>query len=96
MALYVAVHQHTADHCPAKDPKMGAMLLQHLSAPNAQKHGVRIHGEAVAKGAHQLYLILDARDEGTVQEFLAPFAMAGTVKVLPASACEEVVAAGGC
>jgi hypothetical protein len=96
MALYVAVHKHPADRCPAKDPQMGQMLLQHLSAPNAKKNGVHIHGEAVAKGGHQLFLILDAEDEAVVKQFLAPFAMAGSVDVIPASACEEVVAAGGC
>lgn len=96
MALYVAVHKHPADRCPAKDPKMGQMLLQHLSAPNAKKNKVTIHGEAVAKGAHQLYLIAEAPDEATLRSYLAPFAMAGSVDVIPASACEEVVAAGGC
>ena len=96
MALYVALHQHAADRCPAKDPKMGEQLLQHLAGPSASKHGIRIHGEAVAKGGHRLYLILEAPDEATLKGLLAPFAMAGSVEVIPASPCEQVVADGGC
>ena len=31
MALYFVRHQHSAETCPAKDPQMGQMLLQHIS-----------------------------------------------------------------
>jgi hypothetical protein len=96
MALYVAVHKHAADRCPAQDPQMGEMLLQHLSSSNAQKSGITIHGEAVAKGGHQLFLILDAKDQQVVRQFLTPFSMAGSVDIIPASPCEEVVANRGC
>jgi len=75
---------------------MGAMLLQHLSAGNANKAGIKIHGEAVVDGSHTLYLILEAEDAPRVQQFMAPFAQAGTVEVWPASTCERVVARGKC
>jgi hypothetical protein len=96
MSLFVVRHHHDAERCPAHDPKMGAMLLQHLSERNAQEHGISIHGEAVVDGAHTLFLILDAQDKGVVESFLQPFAMAGEVEVMQASACEVVVARGGC
>lgn len=54
MTLFVARHQHTAETCPAKDPAMGKMLLDHLGAGNAQQHGVTIHGEAVVDGQHKI------------------------------------------
>lgn len=96
MALFVVRHQHPADRCPASDPRMAPMLLQILSAENAAQHGVTIQGEAVVDGAHTLYLIVDAPSADAVQGLMAPFGQVGSVEVLPASACEVVVARGGC
>lgn len=96
MALFVAKHQHGPDACPAKDPRMGSMLLEHLSASNAQKSGITIHGEAVIQGQHTLYLIADAPDRAAVESFLTPFAAAGSLEVLEANPCATVVARAGC
>ncbi len=96
MALFVVRHSHTADRCPAGDPDMGAMLLNHLSRPNVRQHGVEILGEAVVQGEHTLYLIVDAGDEVHLRTFLEPFASAGSLEVYPASTCARVVASGGC
>jgi hypothetical protein len=96
VALFVARHQHPADRCPAKDPAMGQMLLSHLGAANAREQGVTIHGEAVLDGQHTLYLIAEAEDRGRLEQFLAPFAMAGSVEVWPASHCAAIVERGGC
>jgi len=81
VSLFVARHQHAAETCPAKDPAMGQMLLDHLGAASAQKHGVTIHGEAVLDGQHTFYLIAEADDRSRLEEFLQPFAMAGSVEV---------------
>jgi hypothetical protein len=96
MSLFVAKHQHSPEVCPAKDPEMGAMLLEHLSDENAAKLGISIHGEAVIEGQHTLYLIAEAPDRETVEGFLAPFAMAGSVEVLEANPCATVVGRAGC
>jgi len=96
MALFVARHQHDAESCPAKDPEMGRMLLGHVSEENAAKHGISIQGEAVIEGQHTMYMILDAEDSGKVEEFMAPFAQAGSVEVLPATHCATVVERAGC
>jgi uncharacterized protein with GYD domain len=96
MSLYYVRHQHTPDTCPAKDPKMGSMLLAHLSRMNAQKFGINLEGEAVLDGQHALVLILRAEDRAKVEEFMQPFAMAGSVEITPASECEAVVARAGC
>ncbi len=94
--LFVVKHQHAAEACPAGDPQMGPMLAQHVSASNAEKFGMKPHGEAVISGAHTLYLILDAPEQGKVDEYMAPFSTFGTVEVLPASSCEQVVARAAC
>src|SRR2546425_10667785 len=96
MALFVVRHQHAAERCPAQDPEMGAMLLNHLSRPNVRQHGVQIQGEAVVQGEHTLYLIVEAADEEGLRAFLQPFQMAGSVDIYPASTCARVVASGGC
>jgi DMSO/TMAO reductase YedYZ molybdopterin-dependent catalytic subunit len=96
MALFVVRHQHPAERCPAQDPYVGAMLLNHLSRPNVRQHGVEIQGEAVVQGEHTLYMIVEAGDEGGVREFMRPFEMAGSLDIYPASTCARVVASGGC
>ncbi len=45
---------------------------------------------------HTLYLILDAQEQGKVEEYMAPFSQFGSVEVLPASHCEQVVARAAC
>ena len=96
MTLFVAVHQHAPERCPAGDPTMGPMLLNHLSAANAAEYGVSIQAEAVANDKHTLYLIADAGDEEQINRFLAPFAQVGSDELLPASSCEAVISRGGC
>lgn len=81
MALFVVRHHHAAERCPAQDPYMGAMLLNHLSRPNVRQHGVEIQGEAVVQGEHTLFLIVEAGDEGRLREFMQPFQMAGSLDI---------------
>lgn len=96
MALFIIRHQHEPERCPATDPYMGATLLNYLSRPNVRKHGVNIQGEAVVRGEHTLYLIVESSDEAKVRGFMQPFSMAGSLDVYPAATCAGVVASGGC
>lgn len=72
------------------------MLLEILSPENAAQQGITIQGEAVINNEHTLYLIAESPDRQRLEHFLAPFAQAGTVEVLGASACTDVVERGGC
>ena len=96
MALFIVRHQHDADRCPAADPDMGATLLNYLSRPNVRKLGVRVQAEAIVRGEHTLYMIVESDNEARVRAFMQPFAMAGTVDVYPAATCAGVVSSGGC
>lgn len=96
MALFIVRHQHASDRCPAADPYAGAGLLNYLSRPNVRKHGVQIHGEAVVRGEHTMYLIVEADDEAQLRAFMQPFQSAGTLDIYAASTCARVVASGGC
>jgi uncharacterized protein with GYD domain len=96
MSLYFVRHQHAAETCPAKDPNMGQMLVQHIDRNNARKFGVEIQGDAVLDGQHTFVLIVEAEDKEYLQNFMQPFAQAGSVEILPASTCEAVVERLGC
>jgi len=96
MTLFVAIHQHTPERCPAGDPAMGPALLSHLSPATAGQYGVTVQAEAVANNRHTLYLIAEAGDEEQLRRYLAPFAQAGSVEVLAASPCEAIISRGGC
>jgi hypothetical protein len=96
MSMFFVNHQHSAETCPARDPQMGGNLLKHLSPMNAQKYGVNILSDAVLDGQHTFVLIVEAKDETTIRNYMQPFAMAGTVDINPASHCETVVERAGC
>jgi uncharacterized protein with GYD domain len=96
MSLYFVRHQHDAETCPAKDPEMGQMLVRHVNKSNARKFGVDLIGDAVLDGQHTFVLILEAEDKEYIQNFMQPFAMAGSVEINAASTCEVVVERQGC
>jgi uncharacterized protein with GYD domain len=96
MSLYFVRHQHAAETCPARNPEMGQMLVQHVSKLNARKFGVDILGDAVLDGQHTFVLIVESEDRQYVENFMQPFGMAGSVEILSASTCEAVVERQGC
>ena len=96
MPQFVVQHKHSAKTCPAGDPKMGPMLLMHVSPQNAAKMGVKVQSEAVLNGKHTFYLILEAANEAKVKQFMTPFSQMGSVDIWPASTCEQVVGRGKC
>ncbi len=96
MARFIVRHQHEAARCPAADQYTGATLLNYLSRSGVQQHGIEIHGEAVVRGEHTLYIILESEDEDRVRRFMQPFATAGSIDIYPAATCAEVMASGGC
>ena len=96
MSLYFVRHQHNAETCPAKNPEMGQMLVQHVDKKNARKYGVDLIGDAVLDAQHTFVLIVESEDKEYVKNFMQPFAMAGSVEITAASSCEAVVERGGC
>lgn len=75
---------------------MGATLLNYLSRPNVRKFGVQVQAEAIVRGEHTLYMIVEADSEAKVRSFMQPFELAGSVEVFPAATCAGVVSSGGC
>ncbi len=94
MPLFVAEHTHPADRCPARNPQIAAGLLAIIA--NAPSAGIKIHGDAVTRNQHHLYIIAEAENEEAVRKYFAPFGQMGTLTVSGASHCEEVVRRGAC
>lgn len=96
MSLYFVRHQHDGETCPAKEPEMGQMLVQHVSKAHARKFGVDLLSDTVLDGQHTFVMILEAAQEADIEKFMRPFVMAGSVEIVPASTCETVVDRQGC
>lgn len=75
---------------------MGQMLVQHVSKKNAKKFGVDLLADAVLDSGHTFVLIVEAEDKAYIEQFMQPFAMAGSVEITPSSTCEAVVERGNC
>jgi hypothetical protein len=71
---------------------MAAMLAGHLHPDNGAKHGVTVLTDCVHPGEHILNLIVESDDEAKVEQFFAPFRMAGSVDIKPVVTCEIVAA----
>lgn len=63
---------------------------------NATKGGLRVRADAVTRGQHHLYLIVEGESAEAVRSYFAPFGQIGSFTVTPASHCEEVVSRGAC
>ena len=72
------------------------MLRRRLSRESTDRYGVTIRAEAMVDGQHTLHVILEASDAEQVRKFMAPFAQGGSVSVLSASPCEDIIARGEC
>jgi hypothetical protein len=96
MPLYFVRHRHAPETCPAKDPAMAQVLLQHLDRANARRYGIDLKAEAVLDAQHTLVLIAESEDVSFLQDYMAPFSQAGSVEILAASTCEAVVERQGC
>ena len=94
MVRFLVRHQHTGETCPASEPNMAAMLLQHISEANASQMGIDIHGQMA--GGHTFVAILDAENRQKVEEFMSPFAQMGSVEITAGMTCQEVVDRGTC
>jgi hypothetical protein len=92
MQRYLIEHRHTAEKCPAGNPEMAAMLAGHLGPENGAQQGVTILADCVHPGEHIMNVIVESDDDAKVEQFFAPFRMAGSVEVKPVITCEIVAA----
>jgi hypothetical protein len=95
ITLFVAQHRHAASDCPALSGR-GEVLLSHVSATAAARHGVSIEAEAFIGDEHVLLLVVAADSMEAVSQFLAVLPGRGDLTVVPAFTAEEAVERGGC
>lgn len=96
MSLYFVRHQTFAEHCPAKDPRMGSMLLQNLYPAQTHCLGIQVHGGGVVNEANTLISILEGEDQTKLEEYQQPFQQFHAGEFFPASFRERVVERKGC
>ena len=95
MPLFLALHSHAPERCPAAEPAAAEQLLAHISAATAARYGVAIQAEAVLE-EHAIYLVLQAASQEQVERYMAYFAPLGAVWVRPAVSGEVAVTRQGC
>lgn len=96
MSLFIVQHKHSPETCPAKDEKIGNMLLALINRSNARQFGVSIKEDAVVDSQHTFFLIVEADNARNIEQFMMPFSQVGEVNIWPASTCETVVGRLGC
>ena len=92
MQRYLIEHRHTAETCPAGNAEMAGMLAGHLRPENGAEHGVVILADCVHPGEHIMNVIVESDDGEKVEQFFAPFRMAGSVEIKPVVTCEIIAA----
>lgn len=96
MALFLVEHRHAADTCPTKNRDMMLMLGQHVTQASADQFGVKIHADVVHPGEHRMMMVLEADEQGPVDQYMAPFTQVGSVDVKEVVTCEQVVETATC
>lgn len=96
MTLYFIEHQHSAETCPTQNRDMMLMLGHHVTQANADGFGVKIHADVVHPGEHKMNMVLEADQRESIDNFMQPFGMVGSVHVKEVTTCEQVVATATC
>ena len=96
MALFLVEHRHGADTCPTKNRDMMLMLGQHVTQASADQFGVKIHADVVHPGEHRMMMVLEADEQGPVDQYMAPFTQVGSVDVKEVVTCEQFVETATC
>lgn len=96
MTLYFVEHQHSAETCPTQNRDMMLMLGQHVTQTNADTFGIKIHADVVHPGEHRMHMVLEAPERESIDKFMQPFGMVGSVDVKEVTTCEQVVETSTC
>ncbi len=78
--LFMVTHEHSAETCPADDPKM---VHQMIDKGHVSNTGVKVLGAYVAPAEHVLYFVIEASEYSQVVRYLRPLMNTGTADVVP-------------
>lgn len=96
MPLFFVEHKHSAETCPTQNKEMMLMLGQHVSQETADQFGIKIHADVVHPGEHKMNMVLESATQESVEKYMQPFSMVGSVDVKLVTTCEQVVATAQC
>jgi uncharacterized protein with GYD domain len=86
--LFVAIHEHAPESCPADDP---APVHKLANAKHIRDSGVKVLGSYIAPPEHQLFFILEADDYSQVVRFFRPLMKIGTPDIVPVQTLAEAL-----
>ncbi len=86
--LFVAIHEHSSESCPADDP---APIHQMANAKHIKDSGVKVLGSYIAPPEHELYFVLEADDYAQVVKYFRPLMKIGTPDIVPVQTLPEAL-----
>jgi hypothetical protein len=86
--LFVAIHQHAPELCPADNP---APVHQLADQEHIRAAGVKVLGSYIAPPEHTLYFLLEADDYAQVVRYFRPMMKIGTPRIVPVQALQEAL-----
>ena len=86
--LFVAVHEHSPELCPADAP---APVHQLANEKHIKESGVKVLGSYIAPPEHTLFFILEANDYAQVVRYLQPMMKIGTPDIVPVQTLTEAL-----
>ncbi|MCS7276353.1 MAG: hypothetical protein NZ695_05000 [Dehalococcoidia bacterium] len=86
--LFMAVHQHPPERCPADDP---APLQRLTEEEHMRASGVRVLGSYIAPPEHAAYFLLEADDYAQVVRYFRPIGKIGTLRIVPVLGLQEAL-----
>src|SRR5687767_11858887 len=90
MALFLIEHHHTAESCPTRNPDMVRALRDHVRPENAERHGLTLLADWANEPEHHVVFVVEGATQEAAEQFAAPFAGVGSVKVTMGLTCEQV------
>lgn len=84
--LFIAIHTHTPETCPADNP---IPVHQLADEKHIKDSGVKVLGSYVAPPEHILYFILEADDYAQIVRYLRPMMKIGTDRIVPVQTLAE-------
>ncbi len=84
--LFIAVHRHTAESCPAGDP---AGWHQVIDPKHAAACGVRVHGNYTAPPEHVSFHVLEAETYEAVVRYFRPVLEYGAIDIVPVQRMQD-------
>ena len=87
--LFIVIHEHTPERCPANDP---APLHRLADEGHAKESGVKVVGSYNAAPEHTLFFVLEADDYAQVVRYLRPVTGIGKPRIVPVQTLADSLA----